>query len=59
MRSPYESPTRNVLLSLTTRQAYRLRLLLIGEIAQPGIDETHRRTWREIVAKLERAIQET
>ena len=48
------SPPPEVALSLTPRQAYRLRLLLLGEIAQPGIEETHRRTWREIVAKLER-----
>jgi len=48
------SDQQTVALMLTARQAYRLRMLLVGEIAQPNIEETHRRTWREILARLER-----
>lgn len=38
---------------LTRRQAKRLWMLLTGEVAQPMIQETHRRTWQEILKKLE------
>lgn len=47
-------PSGCVRLSLTHRQAYRLRLLLLGEIDNPGTEQTHRKTWTEIVAKLDR-----
>ena len=49
------SNQREVNLPLTNRQALRLRMLLIGEIDQPHVEETHRRTWREILARLEKA----
>ena len=51
------SDHRTVTLTLTPRQAHRLRMLLVGEISRPNIEETHRRTWREIVARLERGKQ--
>ena len=50
VRNPHE-----LNLPLTDRQAQRLRMLLAGEIDQPHVEETHRRTWREILVRLERA----
>lgn len=44
----------DLLLPLTERQARCLRLLLLGEISHPMIEQAHRRTWREIVVRMER-----
>ena len=60
MRCPWCRTVRNqreINLPLTDRQAQRLRMLLIGEIDQPHVEETHRRTWWEILARLERAMK--
>jgi len=49
------SDEHKVNLPLTIRQARRLRMLLIGETEREMIEAAHRQTWREILARLERA----
>ena len=59
MRCPWCRTVRNqreVNLPLTARQAKRLRMLLIGETEREMIETTHRRTWWQILVRLERAI---
>ena len=59
MRCPWCRTVRNqheVNLPLTAGQAKRLRMLLIGETEREMIEARHRRTWWEILARLERAV---